>query len=297
MVKKAEALRSIDELNLSNTRKSYLRKKFGDDMGSLVKAGRKYALSIDKSPTHVIKGSKYVMELAAALDEAGYIRHDFNPKTWCLWRLYSTILGMPWVFGKNDILESDIINLGHEDFVLSEYYENMPIPAVSDNDYNKLFEVLNSLPDVYRDVLVGLFGLDDGNLKTFEIVGNKLGMTRERVRLTESKVLRKLRVKDRRCKLPAIFGYIPPNEPKPFSPLSYIEIDGKKVVNPDSDILGLGLSKRTEVCVMRAGLYSISDILNFPKDKWKRVRNLGPKGLSEITEKVHALGFTSFNPF
>jgi RNA polymerase primary sigma factor len=57
----------------------------------------------------------------------------------------------------------------------------------------KVEEVLATLPAREARVLRMRFGLDDGNAYTLEEVGQKFGLTRERIRQIEGKALRRLR--------------------------------------------------------------------------------------------------------
>ena len=54
-------------------------------------------------------------------------------------------------------------------------------------------EVLKKLPDRERRIIQLRFGLNDGRYRTLEEVGKEFGITRERIRQIEAKVLRKLR--------------------------------------------------------------------------------------------------------
>ncbi|RME49562.1 MAG: RNA polymerase sigma factor RpoD [Caldilineae bacterium] len=54
-------------------------------------------------------------------------------------------------------------------------------------------DILNQLTERERKVLVMRFGLEDGQSRTLEEVGNEFGVTRERIRQIEAKALRKLR--------------------------------------------------------------------------------------------------------
>ena len=51
---------------------------------------------------------------------------------------------------------------------------------------------LDCLPDRERQVIALRFGLDDGEPKTLEQIGRRVGLTRERVRQIEEQSLRRL---------------------------------------------------------------------------------------------------------
>ena len=62
-------------------------------------------------------------------------------------------------------------------------------------------EVLDTLSERERKVLIMRFGLDDGKSKTLEDVGKEFNVTRERIRQIEAKAIRKLRHPTRARKL------------------------------------------------------------------------------------------------
>lgn len=64
-----------------------------------------------------------------------------------------------------------------------------------------LNEVLETLSDREKRVLIMRFGLDDGKSKTLEDVGKEFNVTRERIRQIEAKAIRKLRHPTRARKL------------------------------------------------------------------------------------------------
>jgi RNA polymerase primary sigma factor len=81
---------------------------------------------------------------------------------------------------------------------LGDFIEDETIPGPADETSRQLLreqmkDILDSLTVRERRVLRLRFGLDDGQSRTLEEVGQKLGVTRERVRQIEAKALRKLR--------------------------------------------------------------------------------------------------------
>jgi RNA polymerase primary sigma factor len=70
----------------------------------------------------------------------------------------------------------------------------------------QLNEILTSLSERERRVLVMRFGLNDGQGRTLEEVGSEFGVTRERIRQIEAKALRKLRHPIRSRKLRDYLG-------------------------------------------------------------------------------------------
>lgn len=93
-----------------------------------------------------------------------------------------------------------------EDSHLGDFIQddNIPVPAEA-AAYTllreQLGEVMESLTDREQQVLKLRFGLDDGNSRTLEEVGQVFNVTRERIRQIEAKALRKLRHPNRSRKL------------------------------------------------------------------------------------------------
>ena len=56
-----------------------------------------------------------------------------------------------------------------------------------------IFNWLDELLDNEKDIIILRFGLDDGEPKTLESIGQRYGVTRERIRQIEASALRKLR--------------------------------------------------------------------------------------------------------
>ena len=85
-----------------------------------------------------------------------------------------------------------------EDSTLGDFVEDgtaeIPVEAATFRllqDY--LAQTLEGLNDREREVLVLRFGLEDGRVRTLEEVGERFGVTRERIRQLETKALAKLR--------------------------------------------------------------------------------------------------------
>ena len=94
-------------------------------------------------------------------------------------------------------LESPI-NEDEEDSELGQFVEDQFTPTPMESTYSKLLrekidEVLDTLPPREARILRLRFGLENGHNYTLEEVGEKFGLTRERIRQIESKALRRLR--------------------------------------------------------------------------------------------------------
>jgi len=94
-------------------------------------------------------------------------------------------------------LESPI-NDDEEDSELGQFVEDQTTPTPIQSAYARLLrekveEVLETLPPREARILRLRFGLEDGRTYTLEEVGQKFGLTRERIRQIESKALRRLR--------------------------------------------------------------------------------------------------------
>ena len=93
-----------------------------------------------------------------------------------------------------------------EDSHLGDFIQddNVPVPAEAATQTllrEQLEEVLETLTDREKKVLILRFGLEDGRSRTLEEVGKEFNVTRERIRQIEAKALRKLRHPSRSRKL------------------------------------------------------------------------------------------------
>jgi RNA polymerase primary sigma factor len=94
-------------------------------------------------------------------------------------------------------LESPI-NDDEEDSELGMFVEDQVTPTPIQSAYSKMLRekieaVLDTLPPREARILRLRFGLENGHTYTLEEVGQKFGLTRERIRQIESKALRRLR--------------------------------------------------------------------------------------------------------
>ena len=66
------------------------------------------------------------------------------------------------------------------------------------DDKNNLFKFLSELSSKEKFIIESRFGFDGGECQTLEMIGNQLGLTRERVRQIEMLAMRKLRFRYKR---------------------------------------------------------------------------------------------------
>ncbi|MCJ7624524.1 MAG: sigma-70 family RNA polymerase sigma factor, partial [Anaerolineaceae bacterium] len=90
------------------------------------------------------------------------------------------------------------VNDEDEESELGMFIEDKNTPTPLQSTYSKLLvekieEVLESLPPRESRILRLRFGLENGRMHTLEEVGQKFGLTRERIRQIETKALRRLR--------------------------------------------------------------------------------------------------------
>ncbi|MBO7132205.1 hypothetical protein J6V85_03055 [Candidatus Saccharibacteria bacterium] len=174
MVRKAETLKSLNGLDLPRkTRLHLLRSELS--LLELVEAGRAFAFYSDANPKAFAAKPQWKIDLVAALDKAGYIRHDFYPKTYRAINLLRTVKGI-----ENHPL---LVNKNYESF-----------RAMTDEEYDALIEALHSrLSELEYDIVNNWFGLDGGLRLGFTAISERYGISHEQVRLTLAKALRKLK--------------------------------------------------------------------------------------------------------
>ncbi|MGN0004915.1 MAG: RNA polymerase sigma factor RpoD/SigA [Candidatus Gastranaerophilaceae bacterium] len=102
-------------------------------------------------------------------------------------------------FTKSLSLDSEVTG-DNNDMSLSEIIEDTKASANQTAEYNNLTKDINTLLDTLKDreskVIKMRFGLCDEEKQTLEEIGNKFGVTKECIRQTESRALKKLRNND-----------------------------------------------------------------------------------------------------
>ena len=94
-------------------------------------------------------------------------------------------------------LDGDFDGDGQNDLSLSEVIEDKKSSANKDAEYNNLTQDINSLLKVLKErecsVIKKRFGLCDEQRQTLEEIGNLYGVTKECIRQTEARALKKLK--------------------------------------------------------------------------------------------------------
>src|SRR3989338_257696 len=150
-----------------------------DNINRYYKTQRRLAQKLGREP----KNEEIAKEMMISIDEVdNLIKISQHPKS----------LSTPIGEDKEATLEQFVADTDQPSLIESVSKEFL-------RDY--LNEVLDTLSDRERKVLIMRFGLDDGKNKTLEDVGKEFSVTRERIRQIEAKAIRKLRHPTRARKL------------------------------------------------------------------------------------------------
>ena len=149
-VRKASELISLDELNLPKRIYNCVKDIQPEELVFLVRTRKKIAGI----------GEKLSRKLEAAMDQAGFIRHDFDDRSFGVAVLYRSV---NWRFaGKNGWPYAYYLSFdSNEAYECYENFSETQITAVNDL-LNKLFGKEKSL------VLQLRYGLKDGRMRTLE---------------------------------------------------------------------------------------------------------------------------------
>ena len=306
MVRRAETLRSLDELNLTAYTKTYLNKTFSS-IEAIIWEGRVDAFEQDLGTQSRDKAPKWKSELISALTDAGFIRPtaDFLT-TFCVNVLYRAVY-KEW----KDYICPGIRQLSNELYEEFEGYSNETVEKVKASLQERLSER-------EYDVLCLRYGLDYAGPKRLRVVGEHFSMAIEQVRRCEARALGKLKYPT--PALPAIFEA--PNDLEETAEALHTELEEihkradditqelesirkapfkfkcnclKAGASDGTSIDDLGLSYRAYHCLKRAGIRTVADIINKPDKDWIKVRDLGRQALEDVVAKMRAAGYEDFD--
>lgn len=97
-----------------------------------------------------------------------------------------------------DTTSLDVAVGDDEDVTIGSFVEDESVKESFDeidneNQYNVLYDILNSLSEKEKTVIVRRFGLGRNRAETLEEVGKSMNLSRERIRQIEAEAMRKLR--------------------------------------------------------------------------------------------------------
>lgn len=326
--RKAAELQSLDELNLSRSTERYL-KKYYQALPEIIWQGRYTAYLVDRDGSYIRKTPKYLLELAAALDKKGYLRHDFTANSFTINLLYMTVhydlmRGEPAVVGFEDFCkifrEDQTFSI---DYVLgNQNYESYQNPTTS--QCKKIQAgIRGCLTGKEFQVISKMYGLEGRVMSVFETAIEQ-GVSSNRIRQTEDLAIRKIR------SARALPSILKPSETQAksvddiidrlktlrqdplfqeefvlrqelrkitFTPYECAE-KAKEFLNGEvedqTEIECLDLTTRTFRALKRAEIHTISDIINYPYMDWLRIKNLGLSSIREVESKMQRFGYPTF---
>lgn len=293
---------TLGQLNLSIPALNYVNRAYGTDIQRIIFEGRVIAYDNDYD-LDAIK-QKFQRELVTALDHRGYIRHDITRASFqmnCLIRTITEDLSIPtciWEFGLNDGKAYDYVkaNRTYESFSGGSL---APFKAY----------ISKYLTEEEYDILIASYGLGGQKSMTYSEIAEETGCKFEHVRTIIASALRKLE----RC--PAVqlgllsvftkteseqeeFVMSIINEKEHFELIIVLlsTFTSTKVAEIAKDYLDkeaedlfledLNLSSRTYNALKRNGINMLSQIINYPKEDWSSLRNIGKHSLEEIAAAV-----------
>lgn len=174
MVRKANTLKSLEELELSSKTYNYVKDVDPEELVFLARTS---------SPE--IRGAYMASykELMTAIDKAGFIRHDFDPLSFAVGRFYRDI----YPYSSEEEVGSLFGFKSNEQY---ETYENYNEEQINVVNYT-LDRILSEREAEIIRLKYGLF--DSGRPMSLEDIGKHYGFTKEHVRRIVNKALRKLR--------------------------------------------------------------------------------------------------------
>ncbi len=326
--RKAADLQCLDELKLSKPAEKYL-KKYYQTLSEIIWQGRRTAYLVDRDESFIRKTPKYLLELAAALDREGYLRHDFTANSFTINLLYMTV-HYDLMREKPEVVEfEDFCKVIKDDQTFSiDYtfgnlnYETYQNPTTS--QCRKIQAgIRGCLTEKEFQVISKLYGLE-GKVMTACKIAIDQGVSSNRIRQTEALAIRKIR------SARALPSILKPSEAQAktvddiidrlkalrqdplfqeefvlrqelrkitFTPYECAE-KAKEFLNGEvedqTEIECLNLTTRTFRALKRTEIHTISDIINYPYMDWLRINNLGLSSIREVESKMQRFGYPTF---
>ena len=260
VAKSAEELKRLDDLNLPPKTKNLIERKFDKNLERIVYEGR--MATFDGYENHLL----IVEDLVKALDAAGFIRHDLDPRVFSVYcRLYVA------VYRKNALRRVHYRRAGlcpvSDQGVFNYHLGNKQYETFRNLGIDDLSAVLErSLYEKMAEVIKLRFGFD-GEAYSLEAVAKRLDTSPHYVYILEKRALNKLRYDGQLLKIAA------------FKECDY----GLPEINR------LGLSARAYDLLASLGVSSVDEIKSLSDKSLLAVRGLGRKTLAEIREKSNSL--------
>ena len=326
--RKATDLQCLDELNLSKPAERNL-KKYYQTLFEIIWQGRYTAYLVDRDGSYIRKAPKYLLELASALDKKGYLRHDFTANFFTVNLLYMTVhhdlmRGEPVVVEFEDfckVFKED--QTSSVDYVFGNLsYETYQNPTTS--QCKKIQAgIRNCLTEKEFQVISKWYGLEGRVMSVSEIAIDQ-SVSSNRIRQTEALAIRKIRsaralpsiLKPSETQEKTVDGIIDRLKALRQDPLFQEEFalrqelrkitftpyecaeKAKEFLNGEvedqTEIECLDLTTRTYRALIRAEIYTISDIINYPYMDWLRIKNLGLSSIREVESKMQRFGYPTF---
>ena len=182
-MRKAETLRSLNELSLSNRTLNKLNCMGGNTLKEKIHYARICAIESERHPEAY--NPRWVKEFISALRKAGFIRDDFT-RTYSVLTLYCEIIGESW------------------SILVPKLYEDAP--PVTDLEFTAIVNLIFNLKARECMAIMLNYGLYDGRAYKISEIADRLCIKPGRVRPIIKKGLRKLGEPERKAKLPTLFG-------------------------------------------------------------------------------------------
>ena len=195
--RKAADLQCLDELYLSKSAEGYLEKYY-QTLPEIIWQGRRTAYLIDRDENYIRKAPKYLLELAAALDKKGYLRHDFTANSFTVNLLYMIV--------HHDLMREEPVVVEFEDLckifkddqtfsidyvIGNQNYEKYQNPTTSQCQKIQA-GIKGCLTEKEFQVISKWYGLEGKVMTVYEIAIDQ-GVTSNRIRQTEALAIRKIR--------------------------------------------------------------------------------------------------------